>query len=478
LCSKLEEIQQGTVEKIDSLHLPPKGYLVEQQRMDFYLDRAAQTRLHPNGHGKKPSSEDTSKYIHAMKFLMSEVDTNIPTGGLRRRDFGPEFEVPPLMRETIWSQVNKSSSPGFPFTAYPTNEDVGISLAFDAVEEQLRKWWLHKDIFNTEAFKHVDREERCRMLIRRGLTPPVSSFIKGEPTSKEKVARVIYGTSLVSNIISLMIYGTFLEGLKDTWYETDHKVGLDMYTEEGLSKFKDYLKSLFHDEFTDEDCRIMSSDVQGWEYQVRDWMFKIRVRCYIEAVLEITSFYKWIINYAANVELYTCVIDSAGYVHCLPFYITFSGKRDTHYGNSFDRAALARLDEDFINDDSAACTNGDDCLNRFTRPLHEVRLSEKLGFITTDRSEQTLSKFNFCSQEFTLDEDGRLSRRPESIGKIAYNYLSKQDSQLSDIVLALNWPEAINALFGIKKVIDSKLNDSARVGAPAFRAPNETQTST
>lgn len=457
--------------------MPPKGHIVEQQRMDFYLDRAAQTRLSQRtARDKGLSNNEMDVYVEALDALFYDVDEYISQDILTRDSFGKEFEVPPAMRERIWSKINKSSSPGFPFADYPTNEDVGIVTAFEAVEEQLRKWWQYQDIQRHEQFKNSDREERCRMLLRLGLAPPASSFIKGEPTSKTKVARVIYGTSLITNIISVMCYGGFLDGLKDTWDVSDHKVGLDMYTEEGLKKFETYLRDLFKDQETGERARVMSSDVQGWEYQVREWMFMKRIRAYCHAMDGNYYFHKWLISYSAFIEIHTCVIDSAGYVHCLPFYITFSGKRDTHFGNSFDRAALARLDEDEPVDYAVACTNGDDCLNKFVKPLNEPRISDRLGFVITDREEQTLEKFNFCSQEFTLGEDGHLMRRPESIAKIAYNFLSSQDSQLSDIVLALNWPEAIHALYEVKKEIDLKLGNSSKSGVSAFQAPNEAQT--
>jgi hypothetical protein len=134
---------------------------------------------------------------------------------------------------------------------------------------------------------------------------------------------------------------------------------------------------------------VKSSDVQGWEYNARRFMADQWFKSFAKrARLPRDEWHAHLMKMYHIAEVKMLVVDSDGFVHKLPFYITLSGKPTTHIENSDNRAALA----DTINGYDRlppmmmpSATNGDDCVEKLRNP----KGYDALGFVVTDVVDQS-----------------------------------------------------------------------------------------
>ena len=262
-------------------------------------------------------------------------------------------------------------------------------------------------------------------------------FVKSDPTSIEKIARLIFGLSLPMNVISLILFGDYLDLVKHTWADTYHKVGMDMITDEGKQKIfeatdrifvtRDILNNLLGDNGHPTDLEVSSDDIQGWEFQVRDWMMDSWYDTYITYLRRTygandgSIFQLDLIDTFRRIEKRTLLASSNGHLVKPEFYFMLSGKRNTHLGNSDMRQALQDTFSGLTRVRNTGITNGDDCIGLTHRGVDTGM--EALGFKVTDSEYQEKDCVRFSSQYFVRYQD-RICRFPESLAKSAFKILS------------------------------------------------------
>jgi len=323
------------------------------------------------------------------------------------------------------------SSPGYPFSHIDRNDKVDPLELYEFVNETL-KIWIN---FDLTIYSDFDRVALCELALQCGFAWPTTLFVKGEPTKQEKVARLIYGVSIVMNIIGRILFGDYLGHVKTTWSRATHKVGMDFTTPQGIALVGAYAERIISG-MVDGD-EFVADDIQGWEYQERAAMHFAWHNCYLRRA-KATAFHRQIQLCYAMAENLALVIDSDGYFHCKPFHTMDSGKVTTHLQNSDERGALALMDYcisrrlSYPPSRPVAATNGDDCI---TAKGPGVPFSTRLGFVHTDIVVCNRSEFYFSSQEFYFDCD-EWKRKPDSLAKSMFNMLVSSDPNVIFDILA------------------------------------------
>jgi len=451
---------------VKSLHKPPSGARVEKNALRRYLSRVRTTRFEADLDvnllkEKMPNKEQYQNYKDGMRrcfeqrpaprtFVRSDIFDDSPHGGGRLR-----LDV----FEKAYSHIKPDSSPGFPFhSTYSRNDEVPMDLLYAMVELLIQ--CLSGDDYNYE-YTESDflRHQKFHLYgigedSDEGDHPgrdffmwPAHVFVKGQPTKISKEARLIFGVSLVVQIVGRIIFGDYLKQVVETWDRANHKVGMDMYTEEGVAKIRACVERLFANVRAHESdpvydgIRVYSDDIQGWEYNGRVWMHSCWHHVYMEAAAA-TDFHRQLQTNYMKMEAQCFVMLSDGEILKLPHYIVLSGKITTHLQNSDERSALASMDAPFMlkpyfvrpsgkvcvveSDESIVnLTNGDDCITPLPRerPLE----SEKLGFVHTDFVDQDLGKINFSSQVFLFGSENR--RIPDGIATTFFGAVMQDDTE-------------------------------------------------
>jgi hypothetical protein len=451
---EIESSYPGFLEKLAGLHSPPRGGAVERSRLNFYLERAMKTRRPETSTQEKDAADLTELREFDEIFSLSLETQFYDVLNDRSFAFDPNnLFIEHHLRQDVFhralSHVTPSSSPGYPFLE-ATNEEVDLKRLYDLVDRCLG--------FMVGTQPYATDPDDVVAEILSGIRFPNSSFIKGEPTSQTKIARNIYGDSLVSNVITRILFGDFLLELPKTYQITSHKIGLNFTDDSGLTQ----LEFCFRKHLAGE--TVISDDAQGWEYMVPplflDRFLRAYTRCNLQNNVNLSPeakrrYTRLMSRFCMFLNHKVC-LDSDGYLHLLPFWIVFSGIVLTHALNSFTRAAMARVDRSYIHKSvlarfpefcpflaSSGCiatreaTNGDDCVftvdvqQELIPPASEWPSSRLLGFVHTDitYSSWDLSygvRFDFCSQRFILSQDS-LQCRPLDIHKTFYNVLKNVD---------------------------------------------------
>jgi len=428
-------------EKLKRLVSPPRGGSVERDRMTFYWNRATQTRCFQDQDGKlkekPPSIEFLKQYRRAMAKLFRQRP---PPKTINFEDvFDP---VTKNLRLDVFARalthIDQTSTPGWPFIDYEENRDVPKNELYDFVNATLQKW----NSYNTGiadiktgsdfigVFTKVALQHTKAWWMLQGYNWPAKVFVKGEATDEGKVARLIYGLSIVMNVISVILFGDYIRSLPDSWTSSSHKIGMDFQTEEGLAKITMQYNELLQTALA-RNMSIKADDIQGWEYQGRNWMLVTWHSIYLTSIEKPSAFQLKMSQMYCAMELRGLVIDSDGYIHDPPFYMVFSGKRTTHIENSDCRGALREVDAGTVplvlhslDIRVTGIENGDDSLG-----LNDTyEKSTNLGFVHTDEFTCTPLEFRFSSQVFfrTSTQDD-FKRKPEVYQKLLFNYLNTDD---------------------------------------------------
>lgn len=399
------------------MHLPPTGGPVERDRLLYYVTRASKTRL-SGGVEVEPSSRFLDDYDDAMDRLFAQRE---PPKAFSHEELFPDGHLCKKRFSEALLQINPDSNPGYPLVyLFSKNREVDTDMLYALCDELLLLWLTDTD----ENFSRMTPMEA----FLGGYSYPSMCFVKGEGTSREKVARLIYGVSLVMNAIGRVLYGDYLMDMNKTWDTAQHKVGLDFSSEEGCRKYMNNYQRLF------KGTKVGSNDVQGWEYQMRLWMSQAWTEAYIRRA-KAHGTHAHLLRVYLIFESKALVADSQGYLHELPFYIMRSGKPSTHTENSDTRAALADTINGYARapvDDIPSVTNGDDAQERLVNPGGY----EELGFVVTDRVETTPTRSLFSSQVFEEGPEG-LRRYPDGLAKLVFSVTTKTGnvSAVADILM-------------------------------------------
>lgn len=432
---EIELTDPGFIEKLSKLHMPPNGGVVERSRMKFYFDRAAVTRI--PAEALIPQSvkvayrdcmdrvfERRDGVLECMGIQPGRIDLNSIWSGI-----GTKMTLSYAVFERAFDELNEKSSPGYPFVYhYRSNSEIDKSVLYETVNEVLNKWLLY--VFDWDR-KRPDLMDDVQLFLE-GLSWPVMVFVKMEPTGESKIARLIYGVSVVMNIIGRIFFGNFLRELPYTVGKAQHEVGIDMETEAGLDNFDRGISRVFSMAMK-KGLLVESSDVQGWEYMVREWMNKSWYSSLIKRrVHKCDEFSRRLIAMYCLMESRALAIDSDGFVHKLRFSIMCSGRPTTHVANSDMRDALADVilvlsDVSASLEDIPSDANGDDCIE--VSFSDKIKVYDQMGFVVTDRLLQTPDEIRYCSQILKRGADGKLVRVPDSLAKSFFNAMNEYDKE-------------------------------------------------
>lgn len=487
--------EEGLAESLFKLHSPPKGGDVEADRFKFYVDRAAHDNLVSN-----LDEENCKKYMAAMRIIFAQRTSPEPSAPSDHYYFqtGAPGEtlvyLDPEGFEDALYYIKKTGNPGLPFVGEGIVENQHVDL--DLLENLVLTMLILASIGSTPC-------------ICCGSFYPPLTFVKSEPTKKDKVARIIYGVSLVYNVFCRLLFGEMLEMASYDYSETCHKVGMDFNTQEGLQRFFDAYHSMY-DIAEIMGLKIKSNDIRGWEYSVKPEMNKIWHACRIEAAYVThsndvtprytrdTMRYHLVVNrFCIAYESSRIVCHSNGKLSFSKNYVQWSGKPSTHLENSDQRAALAMVANGFMEcyeliekprvvetpfglcffsnirqlevvhrgieydelvywGSPLAATNGDDCLEIYSE--ESDKWYKENGFTITDDRVMDYDVVYFCSQKLVYDnEEIQHYHVPDGIAKILYNLFAATDpAAVNGILYHLRYHPARFSIHRLVKLMANK----------------------
>lgn len=440
--------------------------------MNFYQARAAETRCDAYGNDIWVNEKAQKELFEAE---LNRVSDNIISKVSTLLDFkrtwwnqgfdgnGSIDEVPHSVITAAFQQIDPRSSPGFPFESAAQNSAVNLNELHQHVAHV---WSLlnrpdFDELFSFDPEAPTD-ENFLRVvgdLYQQGHIYPASVFIKGEPTGKSKLARLIYGNSLVLNVVSHILFCDVINQLPSTQLEGHHSIGLDFLSEEGVDAFANKLRAILP-----LGSHVVSDDVQGWEYMVRYFMWEMFCRAFIHSIQKvlnkhdtrITRIYRNWAKFTAT--RLVCLGD--GTLVVLPRFWNLSGIYETHFFNSETRSTLARLDAKYAAAEDGldsfrpgTDSNGDDNFSYYPKYIDPERwggYSKLLGFKHTDVFVDCWKpggRIEFCSQDIVLrgvrsDGSYAITMEPHSVAKSVYNMcdaiLSKDKIALLDLLRHLS----------------------------------------
>lgn len=356
-------IKEDIINSLDKYNMkPPTGGIVERSRLEFYMNRAQLHRdFEPTfAQLEREFSGPKNDYnFHVTFNILAQND--ISFAAERFQDlFEPDTDGIWMLKRDVYNhvilKVPKDSSPGYPYVAhgFSMNKDLLVNdpddndTLYGAVNDYLIMLITGELAKAIDSVKDLDHAEASRILYESGYVLPAMTFIKMEPTKKDKLARTIQGLCLISGLVTKIILGDYLFGLPDRWAEATHKVGLDFNTGEGKLKLAQHYASMHETvEYLNhvtggDNFVVVTSDVQGYEWVARKMDALNFWRSLSECFLSISPFHAFLIEQLGNIDLFSTIcIDSEGFVHALVHYILMSGKFVTHLQNSVTRAVQA-----------------------------------------------------------------------------------------------------------------------------------------
>lgn len=317
--------------------------------------------------------------------------------------------------EAVLETVDATSSSGYPFMQLsPLNSGFmkpGIlkEVLYSSTDR------LMSEMLNGNIASALSDGRVRPMELLHSCVYPVNVFVKNEPTKIDKVARLIYGTPLNFAMVCRILFGDHLANAMQTCYKASHKVGMDMYTDEGVQDIINFFTAL---QERNPDKSMYYSDIQGWEYASNEEMHKAWFDSYVRLALRANpraTKAAHMVRMIGLILLRPFLAFSDGRLFVSPVFFVLSGVLITHKYNSDMRAALSK--QVTRNEDECG-TNGDDCLelSKFG-PDHLIRTYSLLGFVITDVELCTPQRILFSSQEFV---NGK--RIPTSLTKAIVNY--------------------------------------------------------
>jgi hypothetical protein len=328
----------------------------------------------------------------------------------------------------LYSKIEMDKSPGSPFVnaGFRTNGDIPQEMLRRCVEERLTLLhFLGKGHSTSEwDLDQFTSEE----LVAHNAMDPVKVHVKSELTKLSKVARLIFGHSVIDRLIWQWLFFDLLNDLPQRWKDPKNasSVGIN-FNEAGA------LIDLFQrmQRMKPKDYHLASDDVRGWEFLVLGMMMRAALEVYAEKCGRKGSVASVVLD--AMIELMTdhnaVLAFSDGELWTAEFVFMLSGWLLTHIINTVMRAALAMMvcfklgSDEYLPsfDEPFQKANGDDCFGYATSLSAENY--RRLGFYVTPEMLSEM-RFSFCSQIFDVP---RRTSYPESVMKIVSNYTFNLD---------------------------------------------------
>lgn len=292
--------------------------------------------------------------------------------------------------------LNDDASPGIPYSELGADNHEVLSNNRDFIEKvclDRLKLWRDTPSFEVEKLTEVQ-------LIQYGFADPVREHVKQEPHTAEKVKtgrmRLISGMSLVNQICERVLHEKQNQAEIETWWTIPSMIGIGFTDRQNAMVYKAFMDLL-------KEFRMTGSDISGWDWSVRSWMFcmlcEARITLTNSRGTPAENMYRvWIIVIRRKVFSLT---NGRFFVTITQDIIMTSGSFVTGAGNSVMRVGLSatlafEANPDYIGPVPARAV-GDDCLDpEFERARNYL----KYGFRITDTTEVTPEKVEFCSHSF------------------------------------------------------------------------------
>lgn len=302
---------------------------------------------------------------------------------------------------TATVEIKLQGSPGFPLSSsFATNDG-----AFSACREELVDAATDRILALCQLVSDIDPDVNINPLqgVREGFTDPVSPFVKQEPHPMRKRGRerIVFGISLVDQLVELALTGRLIRAYKDLY---PAKSGALV----GIGFSPSHVKLICNAVLTMlnrwKGRALYEEDVSGWDRTFSQERLSAVVRNWCSALpdggAKHTSFRRLLQRRQSLIQnpLYA-ISDNSGthlYSRAFPGGMP-SGTRWVTIGNG-----QGRLLSFFETGALDGYVNGDDGLSIREAGSNPVEAYSRLGLTSRDLRMVTGDAFNFCSHLFDV----------------------------------------------------------------------------
>jgi hypothetical protein len=355
---------------------PPRGGDPEFDSLQY------QSGLFSENPGREPTEEELSRAFEKIK-------ENYPKTIVPHWFENPAGITNEEIIKLVSDSVNLRSNPGVPWLHFgATKADVikkVPELFCDTVRARL------KLLIETDPSQ---LPEDPVLLVQRGFCDPVKIHIKNEPHSAKKMLnkryRLISVVSMADEVIERMFAMSQNMAEILMWLNCPSVPGIG-FTDTQSAQFYDSLKELLKE--------LASSDVSGWDWRFRRWMYKAdaKRRCFLASHPNPKT--KLAFDNVVHNRLFCLswslliLSDGRMFAQLVPG-IMKSGSYITSSTNSFARVIAA-----YIIGALWAIAMGDDCVEQYI--IDAVAKYLDLGILVTEYEKYDPAKgFNFCSHDY------------------------------------------------------------------------------
>jgi hypothetical protein len=436
---------------LDKLHeysFPPRGAIIERDRLAFYLQRASGTLSISEVQANWDILNNNDVLYHAYnkawgsllygcrpltdEWLFMRTPVIDAFGEVRG-----QFEIRQESFDILWAQVEDSKSPGLPFVA------TGLNTNGDLAPEDVKKM-LEERLYNLWRLKMSGDEDfvmACSYVFN-ACFDPAKIHVKDEITKRNKIARLIFAGSVVDRLVLQILFFNVLRTLPQRYLDFSHcsAIGIDLTKgERFFEKSQEHFEELRTHFPSSWEMRLGSVDTQGAEYvnneHMKDMFFhtydmRVNHRGMLGDIFDTVR------------KLYcskACVALSDGKIFQTALSFILSGFLITHLANTVGFAAIADLvnlprpflsevetkrDADYqvwIQEPTTQKANGDDDLGLVSR--YASANTQRLGLVVV-HGEANAESFSYCSHTFT-----RHGAYPESLRKSLSNLTFALDDE-------------------------------------------------
>jgi len=250
-------------------------------------------------------------------------------------------------------------------------------IVLDRVEKMLS--------FSPSRVSTMSRKEQIDL----GLKDPIRVFVKNEPHKHEKVktgrVRLISSVSLVDKMIEMLLHHTIQKLEIRNWLSIPSKPGIGFDEPTNAALYESIEAQRAH-------CRMADSDVSGWDFGVKGYMFEDANEAEILLCKNSSGIYKHLMEVEAILHSSPVFQFSDGTLVSPTFKgIMASGRQVTSSGNSRIRSMTAiRVGASVVN------AAGDDTVEGFVEDA--ITKYANLGIRIKEYREVDSNGFNFCSR--------------------------------------------------------------------------------
>jgi len=407
----------------------PTGGDVELERLNFYFNRALQT---PEPFEGKQLFRNYQKMVDRS---LDHVYRNCPIRNDNMYFYKSSRYMGWGIKKAIWhklyTKLDASKDPGCPLSnaGFPTNGSIPESLLKQLVVDRLNAILFCEEIPSTY--------QGC---VDAQLCDPWKVHVKNELTKDSKIARLIFGGSVVDRLLWQLLFNDVLIDTIDDWCNPNSvsSIGID------FDKASDFYKCV-HTQLDQQkkllspvEVKLKSFDIQGYEYKMGQPMLQAFFGPILFRYQKSQRFrlqHKLLRVMSTIFSTRPAVLSlSNGRLVQAKKVIMLSGFLLTHFINTITRASIAQMTcyENMAVDLPPQVfqkANGDDGLGGHTE--FSKRNYERLGFVITEEEvDEQSDAFSFCSQFFH-----KTFSYPETVFKSFANFTFHSDDVSRELQL-------------------------------------------